>query len=230
MMKIAETLAHVRSRITAAANRSGRDPSAVTLVAVSKVHPAEAIEEAYAAGQRHFGENYAQELAKKHELLSQRTDITWHFIGHLQRNKARLLVPTAAVVETIDSIRLAETLAKEASRLDILLSVLIQVNVGEEHQKSGISSEALPTLLSAVEKLDRVKPVGLMTIPPWDQDPEETRKHFAALRRLRDRNGGVDRLPHLSMGMSHDYEVAVEEGATWVRVGTAIFGQRPPKT
>lgn len=227
MTTIAQNLAEVKSRINAAAKKSGRDPSDVTLVAISKVHSVSAIEAAAATGQRHFGENYAQELAEKHRSLTQYPDITWHFIGHLQRNKAKLVVPTGAVIETVDSLRLAQTLSSEAAHHDVSLSVLIQVNVGQEIQKSGIAPDELAGLLDAIEKTDRITPMGLMTIPPWNLEPEETRGYFAALRRLRDQTGGENRLPHLSMGMSHDYEVAVEEGATLVRVGTAIFGQRP---
>ena len=229
MMTIAQNLADVKSRINAAAIRSSRNPSEVTLVAVSKVHSSDAIEAALATGQRHFGENYAQELADKHKKLSHYPDIVWHFIGHLQRNKAKLVVPSGAVIETLDSLRLAHVLSNEAARRDLTLSVLIQVNVGNEEQKSGIASEALPSLLDELEKTERIKPVGLMTIPPWHLEAEETRRYFAALRRLRDRHGGEARLPHLSMGMSHDFEEAVEEGATLVRVGSAIFGRRPPK-
>jgi PLP dependent protein len=229
MSTIAENLETVRERICAAAKRSGRDPAEVTLVAVSKVHPAAAIETAYAAGQRHFGENYAKELIEKRDALSHLPELSWHFIGHLQRNKAKPVVIAQAMVETVDSLRLMEALSREAEARDTRLSCLIQVNVGEEAQKSGISASDLSFLLEAAARQPHLEVVGLMTIPPWDLDPEETRPYFAALRELRDQNGGAATLPHLSMGMSHDFEVAVEEGATLVRVGTAIFGTRPAR-
>ena len=228
MSSIKNNLKMVLQRIDDAAARSGRKPDDVTLIAVSKVHPASAIVEAFEAGQRHFGENYAQELMDKHTaLMTECQDIRWHFIGHLQRNKAKAVVTTGALVETVDSVRLAEELNRQADLRGLSLPILLQVNVGEEPQKSGIPSEALPALMDAVEGLAHISLEGLMTIPPWDLDREETRKHFAALRRLREKNGGASRLPHLSMGMSHDFDVAVEEGATLVRVGTAIFGSRP---
>jgi hypothetical protein len=224
---IKNNLEIINRRIAAAALRSGRRPEDITLVAVSKVHPTSAIREAYEAGQRHFGENYAQELKDKHEMLSDLVNIKWHFIGHLQRNKAKIVATTNAVVETVDSVRLADTLDRAAENEGQRLPVMIQVNVGREHQKSGTTTEALPALLDRVERFEHLRLTGLMTIPPYDLDSDETRKYFESLRDLRDANGGVVRLPHLSMGMSHDFEAAIEEGATHVRVGTAIFGRRP---
>ena len=229
MSDIRQKLDEIRARIDAAAKRSGRTPSEVNLIAVSKVHPSSAIRQAYEAGQRHFGENYVQELKEKNVALADLPDITWHFIGHLQRNKIKDVLPSKAVIQTVDSIRLIEALERQAAAKETSLSILIQVNVGDEAQKSGIDPTMLPTLLEAIDRSDRITAAGLMAIPPWDLETEETRKHFAALRRLRDRHGGAERLPHLSMGMSHDFEVAIEEGATQVRVGTAIFGMRPVK-
>ncbi|MCP4599479.1 MAG: YggS family pyridoxal phosphate-dependent enzyme [Proteobacteria bacterium] len=226
MTNIKTNLSNVLGRISQAALRAGRTPESVTLVAVSKVHPAEAIREAYDAGQRHFGENYAQELREKAEELRDLEEIRWHFIGHLQRNKVKLVAPSVSLMETVDSSRLIEELARQSTRLDRTIDCLIQVNVGEEEQKSGCTEEETPDLLKAVEQTKGLALKGLMTIPPWDLEPDETRKYFDALRRLQEKHGGPERLPHLSMGMSHDFEVAIEEGATLVRVGTAIFGPR----
>jgi pyridoxal phosphate enzyme (YggS family) len=226
MTDIAKNLAEVRSRIAGAAAAADREPTEVILVAVSKVHPARAIREAYAAGQRHFGENYAQELRDKAAELADLPDIRWHFIGHLQRNKAKYVAPSAALVETVDSRRLVDELVRQAERADRELGCLVQVNVGGEEQKSGCEPDEAESIVAAVEAAPRLALAGLMTIPPWDLEADETRVWFEALRELRDRLGGADRLPHLSMGMSHDFEEAIDEGATIVRVGTAIFGAR----
>jgi len=225
MSAIAEALAQVRARIERAAASASRDPQSLRLVAVSKTKPSEAIREAYAAGQRDFGENYAQELAEKAEQLADLPDIRWHFIGHLQSNKAKLVAPVAHLVHTVDSPSLARELAKRTEKLGReRLRVLIEVNVGGEAQKHGASPGDVPRLLDAVEAEPRLLLQGLMTIPPHDLD--ETRRAFEGLASLRDRHGGVARLPELSMGMTDDLEVAVACGATIVRVGTAIFGAR----
>lgn len=226
MTTLAARLETVRLRIVEATRRSGRDPRSVALVAVSKTHPSSAIREAYAAGQRLFGENYAQELRDKAQELSDLPDLEWHFIGHLQRNKAKYVAPSAALVETVDSLRLAEELADQANKRGRALDCLVQVNVGGEAQKSGCEPQEAEDLVRAVETLAGLRLRGLMTIPPFDLEASETRIHFAALARLRDFLGGPTRLPQLSMGMSHDFEAAIEEGATLVRVGTAIFGER----
>ena len=213
-MSIEERLRAVRERIARACEAAGRDPEEVTLVAVSKRHPASAIVEAMRAGQRVFGENYAQELVEKAAEID---GVDWHFIGHLQRNKARHLVPTGATIETVDTPRLIRELDKRAlSSLD----VLIQVDVAAEATKSGCSPAELSELVAAARAAEHVRLRGLMTIPPADGDP---RPHFRALRQLALEHG----LKELSMGMSKDLEAAVEEGATIVRVGTAIFGPRP---
>ena len=225
-MTIAERLARVRRQMADAARRSGRDPSEIQLVAVSKIHPAEAIREAYEAGQRLFGENYVQELRDKQQSLGDLADLKWHFIGHLQRNKVRRIVGVVKLIETVDSKRLLDEVAKRAERASVNAGVLIQVNIRREQSKSGCDPDRLGELLAAVEDQPRVVSRGLMVLPPFELDADETRPYFEDLRELRDRYGGVEALPELSMGMSHDFEVAIEEGATLVRVGTAIFGQR----
>jgi len=225
-LDVKRNLETVRGKIAEALKRAGREPGAARLVAVSKRHPEEAIRVAYEAGQRDFGENYAQEQRDKARALEDLADIRWHFIGHLQRNKAKYVAPSSALVETVDSIRLAEEIARQAERFDRIVPVLVQVNVGGEEQKSGCEPGEVAGILAAVEGMDRLRLEGLMTIPPWDLEAEETRVHFRALAALRVEHGGAARLPHLSMGMSHDFEVAIEEGATLVRVGTAIFGPR----
>lgn len=226
MTSIAANLAEIHRRIEAAAERSGRDPQSVTLVAVSKMHSADSIREAYNAGQRHFAENYAQHLRDKSAALADLEDIKWHFIGHLQRNKIKYIMASGASVETVDSVSLARELDLAAARNSREIDCLVQVNIGNEAQKSGVDAADVAPLLSAVESLEHLRLKGLMTVPPFHFEPEETRKHFAALRNLRDENGGARRLPVLSMGMSGDFEQAVEEGADMVRVGTAIFGAR----
>lgn len=226
-MTLAERLTQTRDRIARAAERAGRDPGTVRLVAVSKLHPASAIREAYEAGQRDFGENYAQELVRKAESLTDLPELRWHMIGHLQTNKARLVAPWASVVHTVHSAKLAAELGKRASASGRTIDVLVEVNVARDPAKSGCRPEDLPLVLSALNDQTMLRPRGLMTMPPFTEDPEGARPFFAKLRELRDAHGGAEALPELSMGMSHDLEVAIEEGATIVRVGTAIFGARP---
>ena len=222
---IAEALAGVRARIDRAAASVSRAPDTVRLVAVSKTKPASAVREAYEAGQRDFGENYAQELAEKAEALADLPDIRWHFIGHLQSNKAKLVAPIAHLVHTVDSASLVRELAKRVEKLGRdRLRVLVEVNVGGEAQKHGAKPDDLPMLLEAVSAEPNLLLQGLMTIPPHDLD--EARRAFEGLAALRERHGGAARLPELSMGMTDDLEVAVACGATMVRVGTAIFGAR----
>lgn len=227
-MTIAENLHAIGKRIVNAAERADRDPSTVRLVAVSKRHPPEAIREAYEAGQRHFGENYVQELLAKQEELADLEDLRWHFIGHLQTNKVKQIVDRVHVLETIDSMRLLSEVKKRAGAADSPVNVLLQVKIGEEESKSGCSTEELGELLDVSCRSSFVKIKGLMVIPPFELDADDTRPYFRALGELRNRHGGVSSLPELSMGMSHDFEVAIEEGATFVRVGTAIFGPRRP--
>jgi PLP dependent protein len=226
MTTIAHNLESIRERIAAAAVRAGRDPTSVMLVAVSKAQPTEAIREAFAAGQRTFGENYAQELREKAEALSD-LSINWHFIGHLQRNKAKYVVPVAAMVESIGGIELASALDERADRP---LPCLIEVNVGAEDTKAGVAAADLLPLAKHLLALPHLDLQGLMAIPPLEPDPERSRPYFQRLRgmltELNAALGGANALTQLSMGTSHDFEVAIEEGATIVRVGTAIFGER----
>jgi pyridoxal phosphate enzyme (YggS family) len=229
MNTIEENLKEIRLRIKSAALKAGRNADEITLVAVSKRHSAEYIKEAYHAGQRDFGENYAQELRDKAALLEDLKDIKWHFIGNLQRNKVKYVAPCVDMMETVDSVKLLNELSKQAEKLNREIQVLIQVNVGNEPQKSGCSKEMAKELVSAAQNTKGIILKGLMTIPPFHLKKEETRVHFKDLADLREQLGGSAVLPHLSMGMSSDFEVAIEEGATLVRVGTAIFGERPAR-
>jgi pyridoxal phosphate enzyme (YggS family) len=229
---IAARLHAVRGAIDAAARRSGRDPANIRLVAVSKLQPAQAIAAAYAAGQRDFGENYVQELVAKAAALAHLDGLRWHLIGALQRNKVKDAVKVAHVIHTVDRVELADELARRAGGIGRDVEALVEVNVAREGQKAGCDPAQLPALLAAIAGRPRVHVVGLMTIPPASADPEASRPHFRALRAsrdaLRDATGDAP-LRELSMGMSSDFGVAIEEGATMVRVGTAIFGDRPPR-
>jgi hypothetical protein len=221
---ISAAIQSVRERIERACGRAGRDPSSVQLIAVSKGHSEEAIRAAYSAGMRVFGENYAQELAAKASALGDLPDIRWRFIGHLQRNKIKLIERARATVDTVDSVRLAEAISTRAAASGRAVEVLLQVNVGDEAQKSGCRPEEVPQLVEAVRALPSVSLRGLMTVAPHLDDLEAIRPFFAKLRELAEAHS----LPELSMGMTHDLEPAVEEGATILRIGTAIFGPRPP--
>jgi pyridoxal phosphate enzyme (YggS family) len=225
--EIAARLGEVRRQVDEAAARAGR-AGQVQLLAVSKGKPPEAIRAAYAAGQRLFGENYAQELSEKAEALRDLPDIEWHFIGRLQRNKAKQVAPVARAVHTVDRPDLAAELGKRAAAAGVRLRVLVEVNVSGEASKGGCPPDALGAVLEAVRAAPALELAGLMTIPPDTEDPGEARPFFAALRALRDAHGGAAALPELSMGMTHDFPVAIAEGATIVRVGTAIFGSRAP--
>jgi pyridoxal phosphate enzyme (YggS family) len=225
MDQIAQNLEEVRGRLAAAAHKAGRDPAQVRLVAVSKTVPLERIKEAVAAGQRLFGENYLQEARAKIEALGQAA--SWHFIGHLQSNKAKAAVELFALIHGVDRLKLAAALEAAAAQIGKVQEILIQVNLAAEASKSGAAPEAAAGLLREISRLPHLRVRGLMTMPPF-LDPEAVRPYFRALRKLRDQlqdSCGLP-LPELSMGMSGDYEVAVEEGATLVRVGTAIFGSR----
>jgi hypothetical protein len=223
---IADNLASVRERIARAAQRAGRDPGGIRLVAVSKTMPADAIRAAYAAGQRDFGENYVQELVSKASELLGLPGLVWHMIGHVQRNKSSKLVPLAPIVHSLDSARLARDLGERAAALNTRLDVLVEVNVGGEAQKHGVAPAAVADVLDAVQNQPALSLSGLMTVPPHTPDPAGSLRYFEALVRLRDELGGAARLPELSMGMTHDLEWAILAGATLVRVGTAIFGAR----
>jgi pyridoxal phosphate enzyme (YggS family) len=223
---IARRLDETRARIDAAARAAGRDADAIRLVAVSKTKPPESIREAYAAGQRAFGENYAQELATKAAALADLADIEWHFIGHLQSNKAKIVARHAHVVHTVDSVVLARELGKRTAKEGRpSLGVLIEVNVSKEPQKAGASPGEIAEVTAAVREQSSLVLRGLMTMPPAG-DLNAARRVFETLVSLRNLHGGVAVLPELSMGMSDDLEIAVACGATLVRVGTAIFGPR----
>lgn len=218
----------VRERIARACARCGRKPEEVTLVAVSKTHPAEAVLALHQAGQNLFGESYVQEALPKVEALAGQ-GLTWHFIGRLQKNKVKYLAGKFALLHTIDSLELASIVHKKSAALGLVQPVLLQVNLAQEEQKAGCGPEEAEGLARAIMGLDGLRLDGLMLMPPWDPDPEANRGLFAQARRLRDALAGDLglALPELSMGMSHDVEQAVEEGATLVRVGTDLFGQRP---
>jgi pyridoxal phosphate enzyme (YggS family) len=225
-VSIAARLEEVRARIAAAALAAGRDASGIKLVAVSKTKTAEAIREAYAAGQRAFGENYAQELADKAERLADLRGIEWHFVGHLQTNKAKLVAKHAQVVEAVDSASLARELGKRvAKEARGPMPVLIEVNVGGEPQKAGAAPSEIAEVMDAVRAQEALVLRGLMTVPPAG-DANTARRAFDTLFTLRSLHGGAAALPELSMGMSADLDIAIACGATIVRVGTAIFGPR----
>lgn len=227
MTVIAENLASIESRMANAARHAGRDPKAVRLVAVSKQVPIEKIEQAAQAGQNLFGENKIQEALPKIESLDAR-NFHWHFIGHVQKNKARHIVGRFDRVHSVDSLPLAETLHRLSVARGVVTNILIQVNVSGEKSKFGVAPKCLEALLAQVSQWSGVSVQGLMTIPPYDPVPQNSRRYFSALRELRDRmvQVAIDHigLSELSMGMSNDFEVAIAEGATWVRVGTALFG------
>lgn len=231
-MSISKNLAAVRERMSAAARRAGRDPKQIALMAVSKTQPPERIHEAYEAGQRLFGENRVQEFAAKAGVLRDLHDAEWHMIGHLQTNKAAKTVELFHAVDSVDTLKLAEKLDFAARSLEKKLRVLVEINVGGEMAKSGVSAESdeLDRLLAAAPRLEALAFRGLMTVPPFTEDPEGARPYFRKLRELRDaiasRHLPAVVMDELSIGMSHDFEVAIEEGSTCVRVGTAIFGAR----
>jgi pyridoxal phosphate enzyme (YggS family) len=227
MSELSSRFDAVRERIARAANRAGRSPNDVRLIAVSKRHPPESVREAHALGLRAFGENYAQELVGKAAAVGALADIEWHMIGHLQTNKARIVAPVAACVQTIDTAHLATELAKRVATIGRSIDILLEVNVARDPAKSGCSPSEIGALVDAVRAREpELRLRGLMTMPAETDDAEGARPVFAALRALRDAHGGPAVLPELSMGMSHDFEIAIEEGATMIRVGTAIFGQR----
>ncbi len=231
-MSIAENIARVQERIVAASVRASRNPGAITLMGVSKTFPIERIREAYAAGLRVFGENRVQEFAGKADALRGLPDAEWHLIGHLQTNKAAKATELFDTVDSVDSARMAEKLNASAESAGKILAVLIEINVGGEKAKSGVApnSDELEQILQRAPRWTNLKIHGLMTVPPYTEDPEGSHPYFRQLRQIRD-NIAARNLPQvgtavLSMGMSHDFEVAIEEGATCVRVGTAIFGER----
>lgn len=225
---VTENIAEVNAKIAAACRRAGRDRSEVTLIAVSKTKPESMIEEAYEVGQRDFGENKVQEICRKKDLLPE--DIRWHMIGHLQRNKVHQVVGKACLIHSVDSLRLAEAINREAEKRGVEVPVLVEVNVAQEESKFGVSAEETITLVEQISRLKYIQIRGLMTIAPYVENPEENRSVFRKLKQLSVdiavKNINNVNMSVLSMGMTNDYEVAIEEGATMVRVGTGIFGER----
>ncbi len=229
MTTICNNLKKIQANITIAAERSGRPAGAVQLIAVSKRMDSGKIHQAIACGQYIFGENYLQEAQQKLPILDD--NLRWHFIGHLQSNKARLAVKLFDVIETVDRIKIARAIDQHAAALNRDLRILVQVNIGREKQKHGVLPEDTEELLESIRQTTRLTVSGLMGMPPWSKDPETSRKYFRELKELSvllskqelfSDNNNVE----LSMGMSSDYVVAIEEGATMVRVGTALFGRR----
>lgn len=231
-MSIAENIARIQQQIEAAAHRAGREASEVSLMAVSKTVSAERIREAYAAGIRLFGENRVQEFAGKAQALADLNGAEWHMIGHLQSNKSRAAAELFRGVDSVDSLRLLQRLNSAAQELEEKFPVLIEINIGGEAAKSGVAaeSEELEEILTGAPQCASIEICGLMSVPPYSDDPEESRLFFRRMRALRD-HIATRKLPAisvatLSMGMSHDFEVAIAEGSTCVRIGTAIFGER----
>ncbi|HID69614.1 MAG TPA: YggS family pyridoxal phosphate-dependent enzyme [Desulfobacterales bacterium] len=232
-MTIPDRLNSIRESITETAIDCGRDPSAIKLVAVSKRHSIASIGEAIKAGQHLFGENYIQEAAEKRKQIDSSAE--FHFIGHVQTNKAKLAAELFTMIETVDRYKLAKVLNTQLEKLERNLNILIQVNIGRDEKKSGVEPEKAKELLEQIKPLSRLRPLGLMTIPPFTKNTEEVRNYFKKLyclgKDLAKQKLFVDNMNiELSMGMSHDFKIAIEEGATIIRVGTAIFGARNDKT
>jgi pyridoxal phosphate enzyme (YggS family) len=226
-MTIEANLARVREDFAAACRRANRPESSVSLMAVSKVHPVESLLEAYAAGHRLFGENRVQEFAGKFPSLSACTEAEYHLIGPLQSNKSSKAAELFHSIDTVDSVKLAQRLDSAAAALGKKLPLYIEVKLSHEDSKHGISPGDLPALLDAIAPLENVSAIGLMTVPPWSEDAETARPYFRTLRELRDAQQQLHpTLTQLSTGMSNDFAVAIEEGSTCVRIGTAIFGRR----
>jgi len=226
-MSIADNLSSLHDQIADACRQANRSAGDVALMAVSKVHPVEAILEAYAAGHRLFGENRVQEFQEKSRHLAALTDAEFHLIGPLQSNKTTRAAELFHSIDAVDSLKIAERLNTTATALRKKLPILVEVKLSHEESKHGLAPTDLPALLAAIERLDAIEAVGLMTVPPWSLDPEPARPYFRELRRLRDESQRLHpNLTQLSMGMSNDFTVAIEEGSTCVRVGTAIFGKR----
>lgn len=244
-----ENIQEIESRIQTACERAGRKRSEVTLIAVSKTKPNEMLKEAYLLGMRHFGENKVQEMVQKYEDLSCefQDPVYWHLIGHLQRNKVKYIIDKAFLIHSVDSLRLAEQIEEEAAKKNRICDILIEVNIADEDTKFGVSASDAPLLIKEISKFTHVRIRGLMTIAPYVDDPEKNRKYFKKLRELyvdiktknidNNCNGNIlnetllpisalKNFDILSMGMTGDFEVAIEEGATMVRVGTGIFGER----
>ena len=225
---ITENLEQVRKNIEEACRAVNRDPGEVTLISVSKTKPVSMLQEAYDAGSRDFGENKVQEIMDKYPQLP--SDIRWHMIGHLQRNKVKYIVDKVSMIHSVDSLRLAQTIEQEAAKHDVCVPILLEVNVAQEETKFGLKMEEVLPLVESVAEFPHIKIQGLMTIAPYVQNPEENRPVFRQLKKLSvdiaAKNINNVNMSVLSMGMTGDYQVAVQEGATMVRVGTGIFGER----
>ena len=225
---INENISKVRENIVKACEKAGRNPEEVTLIAVSKTQPVSAIEEALLSGTLDYGENKVQELCDKYDVLPK--NIRWHMIGHLQRNKVKYLVGKTYLVHSVDSLRLAEQIEKEFAKHNQVCDILVEVNIAQEESKFGINAKETEELIRKIAKFEHVRIKGLMTIAPYTEDPESNREYFREIKKLsvdiRDKNIDNVSMDVLSMGMTGDYMVAVEEGATMVRVGTGIFGER----
>ena len=225
---LADNLKQVQNNIADACRKAGRDPEEVTLVAVSKTKPVEMLQEAYDAGARVFGENKVQEIMDKYDRLP--SDIQWHMIGHLQRNKVKYIIDKVAMIHSVDSVRLAQTIEAEAAKKDLVMPILVEVNVAEEESKFGLSTDEVLPFLEEISQYPHIAVKGLMTIAPFVDDAEENREVFVKLKKLSvdiaAKNINNVTMSVLSMGMTGDYQVAVQEGATMVRVGTSIFGER----
>lgn len=225
---IRENLAEVEQNIEAACKKVGRDRSEVTLIAVSKTKPVEMLQEVYDTGIRTFGENKVQEMMDKEAVMPK--DIQWHMIGHLQRNKVKYLMGKAALIHSVDSLRLAEEISSQSAKHQVETDILVEVNIAEESSKFGTTKDEAIELVAAIAKLPNIHIKGLMTIAPFVEDPEDNRKYFKQIKQLSVdiKNKNIDNVSMeiLSMGMTGDYMVAIEEGATMVRVGTGIFGER----
>jgi len=228
-MELKQRLENIKERIRKAAESCKRDPDSIRLVVVSKTFPAETVKVAIEAGASILGENYVQEAREKFDALVHYA-VSWHFVGHLQSNKAKYAVRLFDLIHSVDSLKLARALDREAKKVDKIQPILVQVNISGEDTKSGLAAEETPALISEIIHLENLSVQGLMTMPPYFYQPEKVRPYFAALRHLRDRIKEQSlpnvSLEELSMGMTGDFEVAIEEGATLVRIGTAIFGER----
>lgn len=228
MSEIRENLETVQKRMKEACETCGRAKEEVRLIAVSKTKPLPALQEAYTYGCRDFGENKVQELVEKYEAMPK--DIRWHMIGHLQRNKVKYLVDKVFLIHSVDSLRLAQEIEKEAAKLEKTVNILIEVNVAEEESKYGVTAEETSALIEEIAKMPHIRVKGLMTIAPYVEDAEENRQYFEKLNKIYvdiiHKNIDNVFMEELSMGMTGDYEVAITEGATYIRVGTGIFGER----
>ncbi len=231
-MLVKENILRIKEKIADAAVKAGRNPNEITLVAVSKTFPYNYVNEAYLAGVKNFGENYVQDFLTKYDELKDK-DIKWHFIGHLQRNKIKYIIDKIYMLHTLDSVRLAKNLNEKLESADKQLRVLVQINIGEESAKNGIHPEEAENFLDELQTLSNLKVEGIMAIPPYFSESEKVRPYFNRMRNLFDKlkkfNCENINMRELSMGMSNDFHIAIEEGATIVRIGTKIFGERTCK-